>query len=425
MGQNSDSGPTDRGQGATTESSQLSSSLAVNPVMPEYVADRRHPRNLQLDVLRGVAVLLVIGHHLRLPASGGLALAVSTFWFQIGWLGVELFFVLSGFLIGGLLLEELRRHGRLNIKRFVLRRGLKIYPSYFLLLLYLILMPVMKASLRGENPVATFLDKLSLYGPNLFFLQNYVGTNPAGHTWTLAVEEHFYLSLPLLLSALAFVRRVHWALVVMLAAVPVCLGIRCLSILAGDSFSSSMNATHLRFDALFFGVAIRAALYRRPEGLAPSKLYRLSLTLAGVLLWAPAVFLDPHATMIHSIGLTGILFGSAAFLIAAYHTRASDFGPVRHPVRLVARGLAWVGLYSYTIYLWHVSVLGITERGRGDALMAWTGQWAGLGWFVIAASLCGLAILVGFIAARVVEWPILRLRDRLLPSHTPSVPPRA
>ena len=160
-------------------------------------------RNLQLDVLRGVAVLLVFGRHLELPEPDGLAGIAARVWFRIGWLGVDLFFVLSGFLIGGLLLTEHARHGRIDVGRFLIRRGLKIYPAYLVFIGYLVCMPLLKVALRGDDPVPVLAAQWQLYWPNLLFLQNYIGTNPAGHTWTLAVEEHFYLLLPWLLVALA------------------------------------------------------------------------------------------------------------------------------------------------------------------------------------------------------------------------------
>jgi len=121
---------------------------------------------------------------------------------------VDLFFVLSGFLIGGLLVSELHHHGHIDIGRFLIRRGLKIYPPHFVFIGYLMLMPVAKAILAGNNVWTTFTTEWGKYWPNLLFLHNYVGTNPAGHTWTLAVEEHFYLLLPFLLAGLVWLGRV-------------------------------------------------------------------------------------------------------------------------------------------------------------------------------------------------------------------------
>src|SRR5262245_48091619 len=98
-------------------------------------------RRLELDVLRGVAILLVLQHHPQLSPlwrSGILQPVALSLW-RFSWSGVDLFFVLSGFLIGGLLLDELRRTGTLDVRRFFIRRAFKIWPSYFVLLAWLCL----------------------------------------------------------------------------------------------------------------------------------------------------------------------------------------------------------------------------------------------------------------------------------------------
>ena len=79
----------------------------------------------QLDVLRGIAIVLVLGSHM--PASD--------LWSQIGWVGVDLFFVLSGFLVSGLLFNEYKKHGQIRLGRFLIRRGFKIYPAFYFLIL--------------------------------------------------------------------------------------------------------------------------------------------------------------------------------------------------------------------------------------------------------------------------------------------------
>ncbi len=108
-------------------------------------------RNPQLDLLRGIAVLLVIAHHY--PYYDLLH--------QIGWAGVDLFFVLSGFLISGLLFSDWKRYGRLSIGRFFVRRGLKIYPGFYVFLLITAL-PLIR--MQGTRP----------FWNELLFLQDYL-----------------------------------------------------------------------------------------------------------------------------------------------------------------------------------------------------------------------------------------------------------
>lgn len=139
-------------------------------------------RNLQLDVLRGLAILLVIGRHMEVKRPEGVLGVLADAWYKVGWIGVDLFFVLSGFLIGGLLLTELEKHGSIDILRFLIRRGLKIYPLYFVFMVYLIFMPAVKTAISGADIFETLRIRWDLLWPNFLFLQNYVGGNPIGHT---------------------------------------------------------------------------------------------------------------------------------------------------------------------------------------------------------------------------------------------------
>ena len=113
---------------------------------------------------------------------------------RFGWSGVDLYFVLSGILVGGLLFDEIRRRYSVDIRRFLVRRAFEIRPMYFA---YIAATPVL-LHLRDDDPWGrAFRETL----PNLLHLQNYLGTR-RGHTWSLAVEEHFYLELPVLLCIL-------------------------------------------------------------------------------------------------------------------------------------------------------------------------------------------------------------------------------
>lgn|GEM_PF-138925 len=150
-------------------------------------------RLIQLDILRGIAILLVIGRHVYLqpPYSGSLQ-PFTRYWFDFGWTGVDLFFVLSGFLVGGLLFKEWRLRSALDVKRFLIRRGYKIWPPY---VIYIIFVTIWYIFVEQPGPVSRVLLLIS---PNFLHLQSYVLT-PMVHTWSLAVEEHFYLLLPFII----------------------------------------------------------------------------------------------------------------------------------------------------------------------------------------------------------------------------------
>jgi len=380
-------------------------------------------RNIQLDILRGLAILLVFGRHLELPRPDGIAGVFAGTWHRIGWLGVDLFFVLSGFLIGGLLVTELHHYGHIDIGRFLIRRGLKIYPPYFVFIGYLMLMPVVKAILAGNNAWTTFTTEWGKYWPNLLFLQNYVGTNPAGHTWTLAVEEHFYLLLPFLLAGLVWLGCVRTLLPLCLLVVPALLfGLRIMSVFTEDSFSVKMSATHLRLDALLFGVGIRSVAQYWPARFQVMRQWRAWLVPAGLACWSLNIFIEPGSAFIRTVGLTANYLGSAAFLFAAYHTHATDFGRWKDFVSPVASAVAWIGVYSYAIYLWHVTAMGILGRVFGGRVLAELGTTSPVGWLVAMLGVCAGAVLAGVATSKVVEWPVLRLRDKFFPSRSQPLP---
>lgn len=374
-------------------------------------------RNLQLDVLRGLAILLVFGRHLEIPRPDGMLGIFAELWFRIGWIGVDLFFVLSGFLIGGLLVTEFQQHGKINVMRFLVRRGLKIYPAYIVFIAYLVLTPTLKALVSGGAVWDTFVERWRLCWPNLLFLQNYLWT-AAGHTWTLAVEEHFYLLLPFALVALAASKRMRLIMPLSVAVVPIFLSLRCLSVWTEDPFSTTMSATHLRLDALFLGVGIRGLAQYSPARFAALRRWRVGLIAAGILLWAPNLFSDLSPLVVRTVGLSGTLLGAGAFLVATYHTHASDFGRWSRFVARPAQLVAWIGLYSYTIYLWHVTTMGIVERVIGGRILAGSDVSNPAAWAACAGMACTGAILAGVVASKVVEQPVLHLRDRIFPSRT-------
>src|SRR5262249_23529139 len=135
-----------------------------------------------------IAVLLVLGRHFY-PSKGVNPILLT--WQRGGWIGVDLFFVLSGFLVSGLLFDEHLRQKKLSINTFLLRRGLKIYPAFWVLIIVTIFV---NSTQNLPTPTKGLIGEL-------LFLQNYLAAL-WNHTWSLAVEEHFYLGLALLLFLL-------------------------------------------------------------------------------------------------------------------------------------------------------------------------------------------------------------------------------
>jgi peptidoglycan/LPS O-acetylase OafA/YrhL len=363
-------------------------------------------RNLQLDVLRCIAILLVIGAHIKTDNFTGFTGWLARTWQTNGWLGVPIFFALSGYLISGLIFDELRVRNDFRIGRFLIRRGFKLYPSYYLFLAYLVAMPFLKDLLDGRQALAGLRQNVAELLPNLVFIQNYVGTNPALHTWSLAVEEHFYLILPFLM--LAMFRRKHLHLLVILGlASPLIFGLmKMLLALAGDPYGilSNSKGTHIWMDGLLMGVGLRALLEYAPGSFKALGRWRIASLIAGVLVLAFGRYIPYVSTP---------AIGSTLLLLGALQLQADDFGFMQRIGAPGVRLMAWVGMYSYSIYLWHPTFMGIARKKFISHLQLDPSQ--PLDWFVNRTLIVIGIIAGGWFMARIVEWPVLRFRDRYFP----------
>jgi peptidoglycan/LPS O-acetylase OafA/YrhL len=382
-------------------------------------ATRGMTRNLQLDVLRGIAILLVIGVHLRLKPPTGVMGVFGRIWHDYGAFGVSLFFTLSGYLVGGLLLSELRKRGSISIKRFLIRRGFKIYPAYFVFLLYLILMPAAKATAAGKDPLSVIMENFHDLLPNVFFLQNYVGSNPSPHTWSLAVEEHFYLSLPFFLLLFITSRRVPLLIPFCLLAPVTFTLLRLGCAYLGDPYLEAriQGATHLCLDTLLVGVGIRAMAEFSAERFAAFRPWRYALVLLGVGILVS--FRYSSFPAFNGVPAWRILpinaCAAAPMLLGALHIRGRDFGVFTRFVLPCARLLGWVGIYSYSIYLWHTTALGFAER---EIVTRMPAPDAPLTWAFAALVYIIFIVGIGVTFSKLIEWPAILLRDRYFPSRS-------
>jgi peptidoglycan/LPS O-acetylase OafA/YrhL len=372
---------------------------------PAKFADLPRPaRNLALDLLRALAVLLVLGHHLW-PADASVpGRVVFDLWHRGGWVGVDLFFVLSGFLVSGLLFAEYARSGRISPGRFYVRRGFKIYPAFFVFLA----VSVAVLAWTGFGRLQVLAE--------MFFVQNYL-PGLWIHTWSLAVEEHFYLALPLVLLLLSrpSSRGIPFARLPLLVGC-VCLGVLGLRVWQAGQIPYTNRAclfpTHLRIDALFFGVLLsyfwhfyplrfRALLYP----------WRRWLIVAGALLFLPAFVFPVESTpFLYTGGLTLFYLGGGALLVGLL------LAPI--PVNAVTRFLAFLGARSYSVYLWHLPVI---VWGIPSLEMVVGGR---LPFVVRAALYVAGSFAFGVLMAKLVENPALALRDRLFPARSTEPPER-
>lgn len=357
---------------------------------------QQRERNFALDVLRGIAILLVLLRHVPAePASG-----LMRFFFELGWTGVDLFFVLSGFLISGLLYQEIDRTGTLRLGRFWLRRGFKIWPSYFACFGLMVATATAFNLSTGNFRHARNLLLASL--PNLVFVQNYTGYQWP-HTWSLAIEEHFYLALPLLLVFLVNRRSVRKLPAIVLCVCVCVLALRvCMSLAGWTRWQSFYYPTHLRIDALAFGVLL-GYLHRYRRARFDSAARRLRVPMVAILPLLSIAFVFPlgASPVAVTFGFTVIYlaYGALVVIAGAYPDAGRKFPP--------ARLVAWLGVYSYCIYLVHsaVSMLPVFDTSfEGESI------W-GVRALFWAASIGG-----GVALSHAVERPFLRVRRRLYPS---------
>jgi peptidoglycan/LPS O-acetylase OafA/YrhL len=348
-------------------------------------------REIELDFIRGVAILLVLVFHYRAHNL----LITSEVLNRIegaGWVGVDVFFVLSGFLVGGLLMREWNRAGVVDPLRFLQRRAFKIWPAYYAFLLV--------AAIIHVRPLNSF------FWQNLLSIQNYFPTSLA-HTWSLAVEEHFYLALA---ATVALWTARRWQPVTLLTA---CLlmailveALRAILLMHGKPV---YFYTHTRIDALLLGVGLAATRTFWPETFKTLQRQRgLLLLVLALGLWRLYVDRDAYPepdALTSPFLITFVDYASAALLLLLYRP-----GSVHGlPYRLIAR----IGVFSYGIYLWHISV----ERP-----VDWAVAHVPHAFSAVTSTLLpyALAIPLGILMTKLVELPFMRLRERVVPSTIPE-----
>ena len=358
-----------------------------------------------LDGVRGVAIVWVVFHNCTDRVSGashGVAYVLMVF-AHTGWVGVQLFFALSGFLItSGLLATQGLPH---YFRNFYAKRALRIMPLYYAVLLaLLVIWPLFgSATLLKNAPQA----------PLWLFVANYAHALPYGfaHFWSLAVEEQFYLVWPLVVAWLAPRRLLGVCAGVALGA----LGLRLVLALHGADPWSIYSNTACRMDALALGGA-GACLLRLPAPRAWFVRNLGSIALLAALLFAAGI---PATHVYSTSALSGqtagylVLALCAALFVTALST--PEASQARAPRRLLAAApLRSLGLYSYAIYVFH----NLLHRLWGDPwLMARYGPRPTAGVVLLyALAILGASYLLAFCSYQLLEKRFLALKRWFEPS---------
>lgn len=362
-----------------------------------------------LDGWRAVAILAVIFHHATL------ALIPSCPWLRFseqGAAGVDIFFALSGFLICLRLLEEIRRHGRINLKSFYARRAFRILPPY---LAYMMALAVMACFGVVTLRTADWISCLTL---TRNYLQAQFWSWTTGHFWSLSVENHFYLIFPAALALSGWKRMRNWLPFLLLAAT----SWRMLDyrfhlfdqLLPNVPFP---YRTDIRLDEIAMGclAALLTASPRVRHAIA-QRLNSAAIIFLAVLLLFVTFRPVPGGILLQKLTIAALVMATAL---------RSDLWTARW---LEARWLRWLGRLSYSLYIWQQLFLWPTLTAVGSRhLQPWMTR-LGIADNSVALRLLELPFLLGgalamaMLSYYVVEQPALRWGRRLMAGRKPVAP---
>jgi len=343
-------------------------------------------RSAGLDFLRCVAVVLVMFRHYH----------VSNITTQIGWIGVDLFFVLSGFLVSGLLFQEYQQTRKIKAGRFLIRRGFKIYPAFWAVLIIHLGYFIYKGEEIMPERVLS----------ELLFVQNFF-PNIIGISWTLAIEEHFYFLLVFLIMICikkGFLENEKVIVGTCIAILCICLALRVyLNIIQPFNDWTHFYPTYLRIDSLVFGMMISWFYHFRNSSyaafLARQKIFLLAAIIAGLSL--PFFFPYNHFVM-NTIGLSLLYMAFGAIICMVQGSKAFQSKWLKP--------LAYVGRYSYSIYLVHL----LCGPAVANAFRTYIFTSPNLEWLNDTINFLS-NIGIGIALSLLIEQPFLKIRDKYFP----------
>lgn len=370
----------------------------------DNIDERTHSKLYGLDHLRALAILLVLGIHYRLfwPHP------VWTGWFmQIGWTGVDLFFVLSGFLISSQLFGEIKKGRGISLKTFFIKRFFRILPIYFFVVGIYFLFPLLreKESLPPLWKFLTFTQDFGLDAKNF-------GT--FSHAWSLCVEEHFYLLFPLILIFLQsrnLLLKSYWILI----ALPI-FGIIFRMYLWNVYYPSNTTIdsslwywtehiyypTYNRLDGLLIGVAIAAVYQFAPKLWDKVSKFGNHSIILGIALLTIIYFyfsdLGSHSTTIWGFTLLAIAYG---FLVLG------AISPSSFMYNWNSRIATLIATLSYGIYLTHKIIIHTTQ----DSLTKLGVEKDGNLMLLACLAAC---IIAAWLLNLTIEKPFMKVRDKIL-----------
>lgn len=371
--------------------------------MINEVPEKRR-RLRKLDFLRGIAIVLVLLRHQVL----------FEFTHKMGWMGVDLFFVLSGFLVSNLLFLEYQKFGDIRPGLFLIRRGFKIYPVYYIFFA-LYLLPLWHS------------HHLELKGilSDMFFVQNY--TRAWGYaffpSWSLAVEEHFYFGLVLLFflginkNILLFTDDNHGKIsrleIFITAVMLLCLVLRIISNPLVQTHSKLITMTHLRIDSLLAGVMVAYWFHFRNDWLSKwVNGNKMKLAAAILLLLSFTPFIDfEESYFVITAGFSCVFIAFSLLLMLFLMDNQMDKKLVTVFTGPVVNAVSKIGFASYAIYIVHVAANTFMRYVFAYALKIHPSH--ALSFFSSAT----ISVFAGIAITKYLEKYFLSVRDRYFPSR--------
>lgn len=291
------------------------------------------------DIARGASVLFILiahlpdqNHHLVNPEENNIYLYIRS----LGWIGVDIFFALSGFLISSIIYDELDRNGRVAIRRFYFKRFFRIAVPLYVLTCIVLFCPFLFPNISDPKWIQIVGE--------VFFLQNYVG-NMHGITWSLGVEEHFYLIMPVLINRINH-RSSKFPFIILALLISI-QALRTIGWLSELPEYELYTMSHFRFDSILAG-CLGAWISKYRSSLLTDSLYKCFLCVSASALYMWLVFERTHPAMI-IIGYTLIPCTVSFWLVRLHkwHIESRNLAIV---------ALIFLGRISYSLYLIHLPV---------------------------------------------------------------------
>lgn len=362
-----------------------------------------------LDTLRAIAIIIVLIYHYRVVVS-----KEDSFGFlsQLGWTGVDLFFVLSGYLIGNQVLSAFAKKQDFSLKLFYIRRLLRTLPNYYFVLAFYFIFPLA----LGGTVTAPFWQFLT-------FTQNYA-FHPGEtftHSWSLCIEEQFYLIFPLIVLLIASLRKsilLGW--IAILTAVITAITLRGLmwfnhghaNISQSDFYEFIYYSSFTRFDELLPGIAIAMLKNFHPDTFTKISDKGNQLLIGGLAsiacmfyLFSNYLFIDNYGTNFWMTSF-GYFFLALSFGILILSALCPN--SLLHKVRIL--GAANLALWSYAIYLIHKPLFKLLKA----PLTEWN---IDINSAIGIAIIMGVSIFCGWLLYIFVETPFMKLRTQFYPTN--------